>query len=130
MAKKRPVGRPRLQLDTRQIKVLSSMQCTHKEIAAVMGCDEDTLRNNYSAIINAAREGGKASLRRAQWKKAVDEGNPSMLIWLGKHYLEQREELKLSSTNEPEVRKLVNMWEKVTRDDKGGRSYPVQSAAG
>ena len=106
------------------------MQCTHKEIAAVMGCDEDTLRNNYSAIINAAREGGKASLRRAQWKKAVDEGNPSMLIWLGKHYLEQREELKLSSTNEPEVRKLVNMWEKVTQDDKGGRSYPVQSAAG
>lgn len=104
---KRKAGRPRLKLDERQIKELASIQCTHKEIAAVMGCDEDTIRNNYSALINASREGGKSSLRRAQWKKAVVDGNPAMLIWLGKHYLEQRDEVHLTSTNEPEVKKLM-----------------------
>jgi hypothetical protein len=39
------------------------------------------------------------------------EGNPTMLIWLGKHYLGQKEEVRLS-TNEPEVRRLLNLWER------------------
>ena len=128
-AAKRPVGRPFKKLDERQIRELSKIQCTHKEIAAVMGCDEDTVRNNYSAIINEAREEGKSSLRRAQWKKAVEEGNHSMLIWLGKHYLGQHEELKLSSSNEPEVRKLVNMWDKMNKNDKNTKEKVGKYAA-
>ena len=32
---------------------------------------------------------GKVSLRRKQYQKAVEEGNPTMLIWLGKQWLGQ-----------------------------------------
>lgn len=115
---KHPGGRPRMELDERQIRELASIQCTLGEIASVMGCHVDTIRDRFSTIINEAREGGKSSLRRAQWNKAVKDGNPSMLIWLGKHYLDQNDEIKLSATQEPEVKKLMNKLEWLGRKSK------------
>jgi hypothetical protein len=79
------------------------------EIAAVMKCSVDTLENRYSEVIKIGREEGKQSLRRAQWKKAL-EGNPAMLIWLGKFYLGQKEEINFTSS-EPDVRALLEKWE-------------------
>jgi len=75
------------------------------------GCSVDTLERHYADVISEGREGGKASLRRAQWKKAVDDGNPSLLIWLGRFYLGQREEVTLNAGSETEVRKLLENWE-------------------
>lgn len=98
------------QHDEKLIKSLAEIQCTMIEIASICECSVDTLERRYADIIKAAREGGKASLRRMQYKKAL-EGNTSMLIWLGKHYLGQKESLELSATSEPEVRKLLNYWE-------------------
>lgn len=48
-----------------------------------------------------AREGGKRSLRRTQFKAAL-EGNPQLLIWLGKQYLGQsdKSEVEHSGTIE------------------------------
>lgn len=103
-------GRPKLSLNVVQIKELAHIQCTMVEIAAVMGCSVDTLENHYSEIIKIAREGGKSSLRRAQHKKAM-EGNPALLIWLGKHYLDQKESVQLTGSTEPEVRRLLSRWE-------------------
>jgi hypothetical protein len=114
MVKKRKAGRPRKELDVEQIRTLASIQCTMKEIAAVMRVNVDTLHDNYSEIIKEAQEAGKESLRRAQWKKAVDEGHPTMLIWLGKFYLGQKEEMNIVST-EPEVRALLEKWEVVAK---------------
>jgi hypothetical protein len=108
--KKRGPGRPRLELDVEQVRALAQIQCTYKEIAAVMRCSIDVIQNHYTDVIAEGREEGKSSLRRAQFKKAL-EGNSSMLIWLGKHYLDQHDEIKLSSTQEPEVRKLMNKIE-------------------
>jgi hypothetical protein len=102
-------GRKRLELDERQIHALAEIQCTMIEIASVMGCSVDTLERRFADVIKNGRESGKSSLRRMQFKKAM-EGNPTMLIWLGKHYLGQKEEVRLS-TNEPEVRRLLAMWE-------------------
>jgi len=103
-------GRKRLELDERQIHSLAEIQCTMIEIASVMGCSVDTLERRFADTIKSGRELGKSSLRRMQFKKAM-EGNPTMLIWLGKHYLEQREEVRMS-TNEPEVRRLLNLLER------------------
>jgi len=104
-----PAGRPKKELDAEQIKELALIQCTDSEIAAVMRVNVDTIRDNYSAIIKEGREHGKSSLRRAQFKKAL-EGNPAMLIWLGKFYLGQKEEITFTSS-EPEVRQLLERWE-------------------
>ncbi len=90
MAKKAEVGRPRLELDEDQITLLASYNCSLAEIAAVMKCDPKTLTSNYSSVIEKGRDGGKASLKRRQFEVAMS-GNPTMLIWLGKILLEQRE---------------------------------------
>lgn len=79
------------------------------EIASVMNCSVDTLENRYSDIIKSGQASGKSSLRRMQFKKAM-EGNATMLIWLGKHYLDQKDSVQVMNTTEPEVRKLLNHW--------------------
>lgn len=107
---KKGAGRPRKELDIEQIRELASIQCTNSEIASVMRCSVDTLHDNFSEIIKIGREVGKMSLRRAQWNKAVKDGNPALLIWLGKYYLGQKDELVFSS-NEPDVRALLEKWE-------------------
>jgi AraC-like DNA-binding protein len=65
------------------------------EMAAVLNCSPDTLQRRFAAVIEKGRERGKSSLKRAQWKKAVDEGNPTMLIWLGKQHLGQTDKTQV-----------------------------------
>ena len=71
---------------------LAEIQCTHQEIAHVMGVSVDVIKKaeNLDLIANGKSQ-GKVKLRRAQYRKAVDEGNPTMLIWLGKNTLGQSE---------------------------------------
>jgi hypothetical protein len=118
------MARPKLDLDEGQIFKLASIQCTMGEIAAVMKCSVDTLENRYSEVIKRGREDGKSSLRKAQFKKAL-EGNATMLIWLGKFYLGQKEEINFTSS-EPDVRALLEKWE-VTAKKKGSYKYPGKS---
>ena len=84
-------GRPRIELDTEQIKKLAEIQCTVKEIAYIMGVSTDTITRNYQDAVDTGKETGKMLLRRAQWRKAVEDGNPGMLTWLGRQYLGQSE---------------------------------------
>lgn len=127
-----PAGRPKLKLNEAQIKELASIQCTMAEIAAVMNCCVDTLTDNYSEMIKMARESGKSSLRRAQYKAAMG-GSVPMLIWLGKVLLGQHEEITLTATNEPEVRKLLykleNFKKKPSQADEKAAQDQAQSAA-
>lgn len=83
-------GRPRKAVSATMVERLATIQCTVAEIAAVCDCSEDTVTRNFAAALKKGREGGKASLRRAQWKAAVG-GNATMLIWLGKQLLGQRD---------------------------------------
>jgi gamma-glutamylcysteine synthetase len=88
------MGRPLLELDEEQIEELAAMFCTMKEIAAVMGCNVDTLHDRFSDVIAKGRDRGKMTLRKQQWK-AANNGNVVMLIWLGKQYLEQQDKTQL-----------------------------------
>lgn len=81
-------GRPKKTLDTSLIEKLASIQCSIVEMAAILGCHADTLRDNYSTHIDKGRQAGRMSLRRKQWDTAMG-GNVAMLIWLGKQYLGQ-----------------------------------------
>jgi len=83
-------------IDERQVRELALIHCTYKEMAAVIGCHVDTLRDRFSNVIEEGRESGKTSLRRAQFKAAL-KGNSRMLIWLGKQYLEQSERIEIEA---------------------------------
>ncbi len=99
--KKNEVGRPRIQLDTEQIRKLATFHCTLQEMADFFGVSTDTLRDNYSTFIAKGKSEGKIRLRRKQFDVAVNgKGNPTMLIWLGKQMLGQSDQ-SLSEDNMP-----------------------------
>ena len=54
--------------------------------------------DNFEALYKKHQGEGKASLRRAQWKAAQD-GNPTMLVWLGKQMLGQRDKQEITGDN-------------------------------
>ena len=93
---KHPGGRPRLTFDLRLVEDLGKIQSTHGELAAVLGCHLETVRDRlrndpeFCAAYEKGLENGKSSLRRIQWKAALG-GNTTMQIWLGKQYLSQRD---------------------------------------
>jgi hypothetical protein len=78
------------------VEDLGRIQSTQSELAAVLGCHLDTVKDRlkndpeFSAACEKGLENGKSSLRRIQWKAALG-GNTTMQIWLGKQYLQQRD---------------------------------------
>jgi hypothetical protein len=70
--------------------------CTHEEIAVACGVSRRIFFDRLSddpriqAAIDLGRETGKKLLRQAQWRAAL-KGDRTMLIWLGKNILGQRD---------------------------------------
>lgn len=103
---KKKMGRPPIPIDWKKVETLCQIQCTQEEIVSVMEISLDTLcyqskklfGTTFAEVYKKWREGGKCSIRRAQYKKAL-EGNPAMLIWMGKQVLGQREQLEFSGAN-------------------------------
>ena len=85
-------GRPKLNIDIEKVKELAEIQCTQEEIAAILGLSRDTLYRNkeFCDIYEKKKAEGKQKLRQMQWD-AAKKGNPTMLIWLGKQHLDQRD---------------------------------------
>ena len=82
----------------KQVCSLCAIQCTAEEIASVLGISVDTLERRiyerdglrFAEFFKIKRKAGFASLRRMQWKKAQSD-DTTMLIWLGKQYLGQKD---------------------------------------
>ena len=77
---------------------LCAIQCTGEEIAAFFHIDYDTLNaicrreqgKSFSDYFAQKRQSGKISLRLRQFQ-AAQEGNPTMMVWLGKNWLGQQD---------------------------------------
>lgn len=96
--KKAKPKKPYIKIDWQQVKSMAAIDCTQKEIAAVLDVCEDTLeraslRENKKPWKEWYAENrcvGNVSLRRHQWKQA-ESGDKTMLIWLGKQRLGQND---------------------------------------
>lgn len=112
------MGRPKLVLDEEQITKLAAINCSLAEMAAVLNCDVKTLTSRFSHVIEKGRETGKMSLKRKQYEVAMS-GNVTMLIWLGKIMMDQRDpslewknfDNKLDRVEDKE--QLIKMAEKI-----------------
>ena len=99
------MGRPKIEIDTKEFEKLCGIQCTLNEIAYWFHCSVDTIENfckkNYKMTFSEAYKNhsawGKISLRRNQFK--MSEHSCAMAIWLGKQYLGQKEEINASLEN-------------------------------
>lgn len=91
-------GRPMADIDYAKLEKLCAIHCTGEECASILGVDYDTLNNHlkadshggFSEYFKKHSANGKMSLRRKQFETAL-AGNVTMMVWLGKQYLEQRD---------------------------------------
>ena len=97
---------PKIVFDEKQWKQIESMAsifCTGEEIANILDVHYDTLeariKETYgigtSDFLKKYQSAGKASLRRTQYKAALEDKNITMLIWLGKQHLGQTDKNEL-----------------------------------
>lgn len=89
------MGRKKVKIDYDTVKNLAKICCTQEEIASVMGCSVKTLqrRKQFNKAYQDGLNEARASLRRLQWKKAL-EGSVPMQIFLGKNLLGQRDKIE------------------------------------
>lgn len=126
-----PGGRPRAQIDKAQFENLCRLQCTQSEILGWFGITDktltrwcrDTYGKSFSEIFAEKREGGKISLRRAQWHLA--EKNATMAIFLGKQYLGQKDVqgIEISQSTDATIAEMEAFF-----DDKKRNSQPPMDA--
>jgi len=106
---KRPVGNPPKVIDWDVVDDYLISGLLGSKIADALGVHPDTLYNrcleekgtNWSAYLQQKRTKGDAILHKAQFSKAL-EGDTSLLIFLGKVRLEQRETMTVSVAPETE----------------------------
>lgn len=112
------MARPQKEIDKVQFEKLCAIQCTELEICSFFGVSDKTLDKwckrtygcRFSVIFGEKREAGKVSLRRSQWQQA--QTNPTMAIWLGKQFLNQRDnkDIVVKQTIEPETVEAVEAF--------------------
>lgn len=91
-------GRPKYEIDYETLDDLCKIMCTGEEIASILNIDYDTLNKRlkeekhggFSDYYKKMSAKGKKSLRRVQYEQALD-GNTTMMVWLGKQYLDQKD---------------------------------------
>jgi hypothetical protein len=83
-------GRKLIPIDPKVVEGMASVGATDREIGAFVGCDGDTIGRRFAEVLAKARSGLQTRLRQAQLKLAL-KGNATMLIWLGKQMLGQKE---------------------------------------
>ena len=104
------MARPKIEIDWEGFDKLCNLMCTKDEIANYFYCSDDTIsraikrkfKMSFAEYYKKKSIGGKISLRRAQFQRAIGDRDPAtgnlrnngsvvMQIWLGKQYLGQAE---------------------------------------
>lgn len=102
----------RTDYDLEEIRFLASIMCTVDEIAAWYKVATETVKSwikRYPEVREAIEQGrqeGKASLKRAMFRSAMD-GDTRMQIWLSKQYLGHRDAMHINY--EADLRKMNRM---------------------
>lgn len=104
-AEKNKGGRPASKIDWGAVELYLKAGCTGVGIADMIGIHPETLYNacerdnkmGFSAYAQQKRESGDDMLRAKQFEVAI-EGDRSMLIWLGKQRLGQRDSIEQKQT--------------------------------
>lgn len=107
------MGRPLKEINWEQVDKLCAIQCTGVEIANFLEVSVDTLTRRckelhgvtFAEYFEQKRGSGRISLRRKQFEVAQG-GNVTMLIWLGKQYLDQSDKVETRELGERPFREM------------------------
>lgn len=99
---KRGLGRPKKSFTDEEIAQMSKYAfegCQNTTIANLMDISIDTLQLHFKTLLCKKRCERKLRLRQQQ-NKAAKGGNPALLIFLGKNYLDQTDKRDITSGGE------------------------------
>ncbi len=94
----RKVGCPKIPIDWKKADEMLMAGCLGTEIAAYFGCAADTFYDrcyqengvNFTSYSASKKAVGESCLRKKQYDVAM-EGDRTMLVWLGKNRLLQKD---------------------------------------
>ncbi len=119
---KKGAGRPEIPIDWNKVDELLVGGCTGVQVAAYIGMHPETFYDrcvkengtNFTDYAYPKKQKGNSLLHSKQLEVALS-GNVTMLIWLGKQRLGQRED-PVSEENQPktDIDKLIKFFEKVS----------------
>ena len=120
-APKKKTGRPLIAINWKQVDQMCAIHCTGDEQAAILEISYDTLNRackrdkkmSFADYFRQKSAGGKMSLRRRQYSEAM-EGNTTMLVWLGKNWLDQTDKQEVK---QEVVNTTVNIVKDADSDD-------------
>lgn len=109
-----PAGRRPKEIDQKIFENLCHLQCTETEICSWFDVTDKTLAGwckrtygkKFSEVFAEKREGGKISLRRAQWRLA--EKSATMAIFLGTNYLGQTNSYKQDVDGKIDINMVID----------------------
>lgn len=114
------MARKKIPIDLIELEKLGAMVCTLSEVAAWFGVKRQTIDNRmadtktkykfgpegikytFREIFEQGKGKGTVNLRRQQMQ-GCERGNPTMLIWMGKILLGQKDELALTGKDGKEL---------------------------
>ncbi len=114
------MGRPRLNIDRKEVEKLIGLGCTVQETANFLGCSKRTLERGFVASIKKGRECVIISIKKKQYDVAMS-GNPALLIWLGKIIVGQKEKVETERDFE------LTIITKIVDLTKSGKKVEVKS---
>lgn len=91
-------GRPKLELDEKQIEEMASSFLSAEAIARILDCHVDTIYSRFSEALQKGREKRRYNLACAMWSKALDEKDTKMMIWLSKQHLGYKDTIPEEAT--------------------------------
>ena len=112
------MARPKKEIDEDVVFDLASKGWTNKEIAAELQCSHDTIERRFAGTIKEGHAIRNGKLRSKQFEVAM-EGNPTMLIWLGKQLLDQKD--RVEQSGEVTVRDASEYAKRVMNERINGR---------
>ena len=113
----------KIQLDVDDIRELASEGNSIEDVATLLGVSKDVISGNeeYQRAYELGLCDMRAMLRHSQFQSAKS-GNTTMLVWLGKVILGQREEtvstLKLEREDDELTKSLKDLAEEMDKNKK------------
>lgn len=107
------MSRPKINIDWAKVDFYLRAHCDGVGIAGILGIHPDTLylavqsefKMGFSEYSAKKKSEGKELIRGKQFQLAL-EGDKTMLVWLGKQYLEQRDKSD-NNNNNTETAKII-----------------------
>lgn len=92
------LGQPEIVLDETMLYEAAKTHASYDQLGKIFNCSGKSVWMKYKDLVEKARAERKKDLLSAQFATAINDRNPTMLIWLGKQYLGQRDVSRIEQT--------------------------------